>query len=417
MKVSQLLKLEKPDFHPVAWMIIIGTFMSRTVFFMTMPFLAIYLDHVKGLPAHIIGVIIGISALVGTFAGFFGGNWSDRIGRFPVMIMSIALWVFVFIGFAVAEQTWMFFLLSALNGLCRATFEPTSQALLADVTPKERRMSVFNARYTAINVGAAIGPLLGAYLGSSQSTTPFFVTAMIYGVYAIMVIALYFRYHHLFQSDQQKGVMLGEAFRVIATDRVFLFFLLGGMVSNMIYAQMETTLPQYMGNAPEFSDGVRLFSYLLVTNAISVLVLQYPLTRFFKQYHPMVAIKIGSVLFGLGMFGFGIFESSVMLFVSMVVFTAGEVLVFLMSNLLIDRIAPAHMRGAYFGAAGFRSIGFSMGPAVGGYLLSFFGYDQGWMVFGVLLILTLMALPFFQIGHHLEKQRPSRDEGETVVSA
>lgn len=119
------------------------------------------------------GAIIGTSALVGVFASFIGGNLSDRFGRNMILIWSMIVWVFVFIGFSLADHVLSFFLLNALNGLCRSFFEPTSRALLSDLTKPEYRLLVYNLRYGAINVGVAIGPLVGLQIGSAKSTIPF----------------------------------------------------------------------------------------------------------------------------------------------------------------------------------------------------------------------------------------------------
>lgn len=64
--------------------------------------------------------------------------------------------------------------------MCRSVFEPSARALLTDVTPEERRMSVFNARYYAINLGGAIGPLVGLSLGASKNPLPFLISAGVY---------------------------------------------------------------------------------------------------------------------------------------------------------------------------------------------------------------------------------------------
>jgi MFS family permease len=63
--------------------------MSRTVLFMTIPFLAIYLHQVKGIEPHVIGLVLGGSALFGTLSSIFGGMLSDKVGRFTVMIVSV----------------------------------------------------------------------------------------------------------------------------------------------------------------------------------------------------------------------------------------------------------------------------------------------------------------------------------------
>ena len=101
--------------HPAVIVIVAGTLFTRAAFFMTMPFLAIYLYNETGIDPAMVGLIIGVSALTGTFGGFFGGYLSDRIGRLPVMTVAIFIWSAVFVGFAVADLVWHFFVLNMLN--------------------------------------------------------------------------------------------------------------------------------------------------------------------------------------------------------------------------------------------------------------------------------------------------------------
>jgi MFS family permease len=51
----------------------------------------------------------------------------------------------------------------------------------------------------------------------------------------------------------------------------------------------------------------------------------------------------------------------------------------------------------------FRSIGFSAGPWIGGLLLSTFGFEHGFYVFGILTLISLLSLPFFQYGEGIRK--------------
>ncbi|MBE0343250.1 MFS transporter, partial [Paenibacillus sp. 28ISP30-2] len=155
------MKEQLRSIHPLAWTIIAGTIFGRMATSMSIPFLSIYLTTRLGVSPFHTGVIVSVSSLVGIFASFYGGYISDRIGRRKVMLVSIASWALVFVAFALAEAAWAFFVINALNGLCRSLFEPTSRALLSDVTPKEKRLLIYNMRYAAINVGVVAGPLLG----------------------------------------------------------------------------------------------------------------------------------------------------------------------------------------------------------------------------------------------------------------
>ncbi|MEC2132071.1 MDR family MFS transporter [Brevibacillus centrosporus] len=383
-------------FHPIVWCMISGTFLSRSATYMTMPFLAIFLYKSKGIDADITGAIIGVSFLVGTFSSFLGGVWSDRYGRFPVLILSLLGWCLTFAGYAFADSITSFFLISALNGFFRNIFEPTSKALLSDITKPEDQLTVFNARYFAINAGAAIGPIAGVYLGSAESTAPFFITSSAYALFLMLVIILKATYPMTSANEGQKArIGFQQAFGVVLRDRVFRSFLIGTMFLTAAYAHMESTLVQYMGNAPGFINGVQLLSYLITTNTIAVVTLQVPLLRFARRFSSMACLQIGTVFFAVSLVGFGVFHSLIPLILSMVMFTIGELLCFVMAEMVIQEIAPEHLRGTYFGASGFQFIGQSMGPWFGGVLLTHFGFSQGPLVFSILMIMTLLAVPMF----------------------
>ncbi|MED1724781.1 MFS transporter [Brevibacillus parabrevis] len=393
-----------PRFHPVAWGVIIGTFLSRTGFFMTLPFLGIYLGKGKGIDPAVVGAILAMSLLVGTVSSFAGGALSDRLGRYPVMIASMGLWSFVLVGFTLASETWMFFLLSALNGLCRNVFEPTARALLADFTPDSQRRGAFNARYFAINLGGAIGPLIGLKLGagSSSSMLPFLISAVIMALYAVILVVFMILFKQQLR-EHSDSIPIGQMARIVFTDKVFLYLLLGNLFVAGAYTHLDTTLAQYIGH-----DRVEAYSFLFVMNTLSVLVFQYPLARLMKRYSAMTALKVGCLLFGLGLFGFGLFTNLFWLSVSMVVFTIGEILCFVIGDVLIGEIAPAHMRGAYYGASGFAFLGQSATAWIGGLLLQQLGFDQGPVIFAILMLLTFLALPFFQRGQRLWEQRQQK---------
>ncbi|WP_276354399.1 MDR family MFS transporter [Cohnella caldifontis] len=400
-------------FHPVAWGILIGTFLSRAGFFMVIPFLGIYLGKVKGIDPGTIGAILGVSFLVGTASSFFGGALSDRVGRYPVMVVSMVLWSLTFVGFAFARSTWVFFLLSALNGLFRNVFEPSARALLTDVVPAERRSDVFGARYFAINVGGAAGPILGLKLGAgaSSSLVPFLIGAGIFAAYALGIVAMMLKYKEKPHETAEAGVAavsFRQMAQIVFTDKVFLCFLLGNLFAAGAYSHLDSTLSQYIGH-----DRVDFYSFLFFVNSLSVLVFQYPLGRLMKRVTALQSLKIGCLLFGLGLFGFGIFEHIALLAASMAVFTIGEILCFVVGDVLIGEIAPERLRGAYYGASGFAFIGQSVMSWVGGYLLHLLGFGQGPLLFGILMLLAFAAYPFYQAGQSLLKRRVEI-RGETV---
>ncbi|MGG2014667.1 MDR family MFS transporter [Bacillus sp. S10(2024)] len=403
--------------HPIGMTIIFGTLFARFATSMSIPFLAIYLTNAKEISAGVTGAIIGTSALVGVFASFIGGNLSDRYGRKKIMLSSIIVWILVFIGFGFAEHVAAFFLLNALNGMCRSFFEPTSRALLSDLTKPEHRLMVFNLRYGAINVGVAIGPLVGLQIGSAESTTPFFIAAIMYVLYTIILV-LQFRKYHVGEekTEERERVTFIDSLRIIRKDIVFLVALIGIIISTAGYAQFSSTLSQYFAKSHLFENGVELFSYALALNAITVVIVQYPLIQVCKKYTPLVSIMIGTIFVSTGLCGFGFAESMWAVFVWTVIFTIGEVLMFCMTDVFIDQIAVANLKGTYFGAMGFSGIGSVIGPWFGGLLLDYYGYHSGFTIFVILAIFSMLAFPILLLTRSLLRKRTMEEKiGSTNV--
>lgn len=387
------------EYHPIVHVLLVGTVLARAASSMSMPFLAIYLSRESALSPLLIGAIIGFGSLAGMFGGFIGGALSDRLGRKCIMMIALASWVVVFSGFALAQAPIAFMLLNMLNGLCRSLYEPVSQALMADVTDKAKRLRVFSLRYMAINVGVAAGPLLGAYFASFGAWLPFLITAFIYLIYTLVLFALLHKFGiSRIEGEQRSGVTLRSAWRVVAGDRVFRYYVAGGIVAAIGYSQMTVTLPQYVEQST--ANGTVLFAWLMSLNAVTVVLLQVPLSRWAEKREPLTAIIAGAVMFALGDIGYALSASAIGFMLAMFLFTIGEIFNYPAANVLIDRLAPEGMRGTYFGAQTLSGAGHFTGPLIGGYLLGQWG---GGPLFMTMAAITLAGLIFYWKGYRLFK--------------
>ncbi|QKS54982.1 MFS transporter [Paenibacillus barcinonensis] len=396
MKMKTYLK----QIHPLAWTIIIGTMFGRLVTSMSIPFLSIYLTRVLEATPTQTGVTVAVSSLAGVLVSFYGGYISDRIGRKIVMLVSVFSWAAVFFIFSIAEHLWVFFVANTLNGLCRAVFEPTSRALLSDITSPQNKLLVFNLRYAAINLGVVFGPIIGFQLGSSESTFPFVISGLVYIVYGL-ILYLQFRLHHANLPVRLEVIAprLREALMTTGRDRVFLPVLIGTTFCVLGYGHFSSTLAQYLARSPVFENGGQLFSYMLSLNAVTVLVVQYPLVRTFRNAPPLIPLISGNLLVASSLLLFGVAQGIVLMMVSVILFTIGEVLLFTMMDMLIDRIAKPEWKGTYFGTIGFNNIGNVVAPVMGGLLLSQFGAADGLSVFIPIALTTAIGVPFLLIAH------------------
>lgn len=383
------------DLHSIVWVLLIGTILSRGSAFMTLPFLSIYLSRQLDLPPIIIGLTVGMSPLMGTVGGFIGGHLSDRFGRKRVMQFALFSIAFVYFGFTIAQSQGWFILLNALNGLSNSFFEPTSQALMGDVTEKENRMKAYSLRYTAINIGASVGPLLGAYLATTSAKMSFAITGSIYLLYAVVLLIL-MKKIWITQSEPpiKKSVSFGQAIKIVKSDKALLYLLLGIILVNIGYVQIDSNLPQFLTST--LRNGVYVFSVLLTINAVLVIFLQMPISHLVKRYKPMQVMIVGASFMALGLLICSFINGWVTAILSMIFLTFGEILIFPSNSLMIDQLAPEHLRGTYFGAGQFRKIGNFLGPILGGFLLSHY---HGQMMFWTISLVVLGSILFFKMGN------------------
>ncbi|QRZ91296.1 MFS transporter [Bacillus subtilis] len=391
------------DIHPISWTIIIGTIFGRMATSMSIPFLAIYLTAVQGASASYAGLVIAASSSVGILASFYGGYISDKFGRKNMMLVSIFGWMLVFMGFAAASHLWVFFVVNALNGLCKSLFEPASKALLSDMTEEKTRLLVFNLRYAAINIGVVFGPVLGLYFGSSQSTTPFLVPAVIYGLYGLVLASQFKKHPSLSASDQSRHMSVREAFMVTQKDYLFTIALVGITLCTFGYSQFSSTFPQYMAQNPLIGNGTKLYGLMLTLNAIVVLATQFPIVHFAKRFSPLCSLMLGNVMVSISMAIFTVSHGVSSLVMIVITFTIGEVLLFSMMDLFVDQIAKRGLKGTYFGAIGFSQLGNVIGPWVGGICIDLFGAGRPIFIFSVLSGITLLGLPFLAVAYRQMK--------------
>ena len=79
---------------------------------------------------------------------------------------------------------------------------------------------------------------------------------------------------------------------------------------------------------------------------------------------------------------------------AIIIMSLAETILFPTMNVHIDRLAPKHLRGAYFGAASFYEIGFAFAPLGGGIILDHLG---GYWLFIIGAILSLVVIYLYSI--------------------
>ena len=105
------------------------------------------------------------------------GNISDRFGRKPVLMASLAALSVDYVLMGLAPTITWLFVGRIIAGIAGATFA-TANAVVADVIPAEQRAKFFGMNGAAWGMGFIVGPVVGGLLGQYGSRVPFFAAAV-----------------------------------------------------------------------------------------------------------------------------------------------------------------------------------------------------------------------------------------------
>lgn len=133
-------------------------------------------NKLTGTAAYAYGALVAMYALMQFLFAPVLGALSDRFGRRPVILISLAGSAIDYIAMALSPTLWFLYLTRAINGISGANFGACN-AYVADVTPPEKRAAAFGMIGAAFGIGFIIGPALGGLLASIDIHLPFFVAA------------------------------------------------------------------------------------------------------------------------------------------------------------------------------------------------------------------------------------------------
>ncbi len=97
------------------------------------------------------------------------GMLSDRLGRRRVIVLGWFIYGLVYLGFAVASETWQIWLLFACYGVYYGVVEGVARAFVADLVPEERRGTAYGLYHGVVGLTLLPASLIAGWLWQAYS--------------------------------------------------------------------------------------------------------------------------------------------------------------------------------------------------------------------------------------------------------
>lgn len=453
MSLAQRWQDIRTGFERPFWVANITELFERLSYYGSFAFLARYLNETLQFPTEQATGLTGLFGGLVWFFAAFGGALADRMGfrralSLAYLILSIAYFLLGSVAApwlapvrnAVPVGVLMGFIL-ALPALGIALVKPAVVGTTARASNENVRSIGYSIYYTLVNVGGALGPLVGSYVQRTVGVENVFIVAAVSVFVMFFAVLIFFKEPRrgeeatsLRQTARNFAVVLGRPTVVmpalvaglvliilrstgvfgtpwwvwvlllaafLAFANRFGWFLLIFSGYWIVFWQEFITLPLYVAR---YIDKDADTGGMLATGPLVVISLTVLLNLVIAKMRSMTAITLGTLVSGIAWVLLILNPSVMMAYLTLVVVAIGEIIQAPKYYDYISRLAPAGQQGTYMGFA-FLPIGIGSllaGP-ISGWAIRRFGEQQNepgmiwWVVTGIGVATALLLFVYDKV--------------------
>lgn len=335
-------------------------------------FVLIYFHETRGIPLGQAGLAVGAMSFVMVLCTPTAGFLSDRLGARRVLTAGCVVSVVAGALYGVADDFTSAVAVSALLGVGNALWFPSQSALLSLVVTAEQRPAVSAFQRVSLNIGAALGGVLGGLLVRDESLRSFqwlfAVNVATYLVFLAVLPGMPTARVRQRERHQRPG------FGAVLADRFFLWLCLTDVAVALAFGFLFSFMPAY---ASHIGIDKTTVGVLFMVGAVAVVVTQIATLRWARGRHRMLLLAGMNVWFAAA-FGLMALTPHVALGLAVVLIALGQVLggfgeavLGAVRQPLTSDLAPPELVGRYFGISAmvFQAC-MGAANAIGGFVMS-----------------------------------------------
>ncbi|WP_442599826.1 MDR family MFS transporter [Neobacillus sp. D3-1R] len=388
---------------------LVGESLFFLLYWMYFPFIAVYFS--KALGNHMAGLLMTLPPIINIIGSMVGGYLTDRVGRRPVMLIGTSVRTVMFALFAMPGSYWIQYLAFIGVGLGGALYSPANDAMIADLVPQKDRKQVYATFMTTNNIGAVLGPAIGAFFFFHYRTELLWTCSIVMLIYSLMIFLKTretMPNQHI-SSPRLTGIGAAvkeqwKGYGSILRDKVFILYILGGVFSTIAIMQLDLYLAiyvtEFVPSQPLFTWGdwsnmlssTEVLGWVLGLNGLLFVLFIMPVTKWLKNWKDRNVFILSSILAGVGMFLVGLTTNIWILFVLTIIFTFGEIVRAPVATNFVSDYAPENARGQYMGAS---SLQYTFGRFLAPVTVFLSAWVPSMGVFSLILISAILSGVFY----------------------
>jgi len=365
--------------------IFLTIFVNLVGFGIIIPLLPFYAETFGASPLAI-GALFAIFSLCQLFAAPVLGDWSDKYGRRPILILSLAGTVVSFVMLALAHSYLMLFLARIVDGLSGGNIS-TARAYVADVTEPKDRARAYGLIGAAFGLGFILGPAISGALAHISYTAPIWAAA------AITLVATAMAWLWLPETVHRAHAGSGMPFknlaalmkrpqlrRILVIDFVYWF----------AFAIFQTTFAMFASARFDF-DAPQTGYFFAAFGILGAIVQGAMIRPIVNRFGDKPTFMVGLLCGAVGLVLTALTHSVALFALTLVPLALGIGFGHPTMTSLVSRAARGDEQGRVQGAASaVESLGRTIGPVWGSASLQRFGEAMPYVTAAGFLVMTLL---------------------------
>ncbi|MET9886653.1 MFS transporter [Streptomyces sp. NPDC006430] len=295
-------------------------------------FLVLYLTF-RGASVNAAGLALVAYSIGSVFGTMLGGEVTHRFGpRVTIMtVMAASAPLVASISWLSGPGTlWPLLVVVALAGLFTQAYRPAAAVMLSDLMPERYQVMAFSMMRIALNIGAALAPLIAAVLILVDWDLLFWIDGATALVYSLLAFALLPKKAEEARAaaGAEAGTGTGaaetgaagsepagseptadgpSAYATMLRDRKYLFYLAAILLGSLTYAQGHIALPLELA-ADDYPTS--FYSTVLTVSSVVLITCELKITAYLSRLPKHVRVIAGHLVEAVGLAVYGLSSRS-----------------------------------------------------------------------------------------------------------
>jgi MFS family permease len=350
--------------------------------FMTVPLLALHMSMTLHFSAAALATVMSANLVSAQVLPLMTGAVADRFGSRRMMALGLWSRGLGFLGFGMTNDAsaWVCFAFVAGSGV--ACYEGGLYGVLGR-QPKATLSALFATNNQMLNLGTAVGPIIGGLAGLADARFAFAGSALLFGLLGAVVFRLNVEVSEI--SDRRPVL---SSLRAAATHRGLWRLILVVLPWFFLFPQLYVAFPLYAGRLA----GPHAASAVYVVNGAIGLTFMLSMKRWLVRINPMTATLYAYLAAAIAFASVAIFDGVVWFLLFIAGYTVIETIMLPALETMTASLATDGSQGTFFGAlSAIGALGGAAGYYAGSWLILNGTSHQTWALFGSVGVVGFVA--------------------------